>query len=72
MREYIVVYEQGPNNWSAYSPDVPGCVAAGETLEETEQLFKEALELHIESMLEDGEPLPQPQSRVGKVRIDVA
>jgi predicted RNase H-like HicB family nuclease len=58
--KYMVVYEQTPNNWSAYVPDLPGCVAAGDTREEVEQLIREAIELHIEALREDGEPVPQP------------
>jgi predicted RNase H-like HicB family nuclease len=69
MHEYTVVYEQGPANWSAYSPDVPGCVAAAESFEETERLFKEALEFHLAGLVEDGDPLPVPHSAVGKVTV---
>ena len=46
--KYVVVYEQAPNNWAAYVPDLPGCVAAGDTREETEQLIREAIALHVE------------------------
>ncbi len=69
--EYTVVYEQGENNWSAYSPDVPGCVAAAESLEELEILMKEALEFHIESLNADGEPIPEPHTRIGKIMVNV-
>ena len=56
--KYAVIYEQGPNNYSAYVPDLPGCVAAGDTLEETEQLIREAIVLHLEALQEAGQPIP--------------
>jgi predicted RNase H-like HicB family nuclease len=71
QHEYTVVYEKGPQNWSAYSPDVPGCVAAAETREELEVLFREALEFHLEGLIEDGEPLPEPTCETGKVLVRV-
>ena len=67
--KYVVVYEQTPNNWSAYVPDLPGCVAAGDTREEVEQLIREAIELHIEALREDGEPVPQPGAWTGLVEV---
>jgi predicted RNase H-like HicB family nuclease len=70
-REYVVVFERGENNWSAYSPDVPGCAAAGETREETAQLFTEALALHIEGLREDGLPIPEATTFIDRVRIAV-
>ena len=60
--KFLVVIEKGGNNYSAYSPDVPGCVATGKTVEETISNMKEALEFHIEGMLADGESYPQPKS----------
>lgn len=71
MREYTVVYERGENNWSAYSPDVPGCVAAAKTREEIETLFKEALEFHIEGLLADGQLLPEGTTETGTVRLQI-
>ncbi len=62
MHRYLVIIEQGPNNYSAYSPDVPGCVSAGDTVEETLEHFREALEMHLEGILEDGDPIPQISS----------
>ncbi len=58
--KYVAVLEQEPNNWSAYVPDLPGCVAAGVTREETERLIQEAIEFHVEGLLLDGLPLPKP------------
>ncbi len=69
--QYTVIYEKGLSNWSAYSPDVPGCVAAAETREEIERLFQEALEFHIAGLLEDGLPAPQPSTEVGMVSVKV-
>ena len=58
--KYVVVFEQSPNNWAAYVPDLPGCVAAGDTREETEALIHEAITLHIESLVAHNEPVPAP------------
>jgi predicted RNase H-like HicB family nuclease len=69
MTEYTVIYERGENNWSAYSPDVPGCVAAGETREEVERLIREALEYHLAGLRAEGLPIPQPTTEAGKVRL---
>jgi predicted RNase H-like HicB family nuclease len=54
----LVVLEKGPRNYSAYAPEVPGCVATGETKEETLQNMQEALTLHLEGMADDGEEMP--------------
>ena len=54
MKEYTVIYEWAGENYSAYMPDLPGCVACGDTLEETEDLMKEAIELYIEALRDDG------------------
>ncbi len=56
--KYVAIFEQASNNWCAFVPDLPGCVAAGDTLEETKELIREAIEFHIESYVEDDEPLP--------------
>ena len=66
---YAIVIEKGPNNYSAYAPDLPGCVAAGETIEETERLIREAIEFHIEGLREDGQPIPEASSKVDYVEI---
>ncbi len=59
MRTYLVVIERGKNNYCAYVPDLPGCVASGDTLEETKQRIHEAIDLHICGMIEDGDPIPE-------------
>jgi len=64
---YAVVIEKAEGNYSAYVPDLPGCVAAGDTVEETDQLIREAIEIHLKGMREDGLPIPEPTSRVNYV-----
>ena len=59
---YTIIIDRGPNNFSAYAPDFPGCVAAAETEEETIKLMQEALAMHIEDMRQRGEPIPEPSS----------
>jgi predicted RNase H-like HicB family nuclease len=67
--EYIVIVEQGDTSFGAYVPDLPGCVAVGETREEATQLIREAIELHLESLRENGESVPTPHSFVEKVAV---
>ena len=55
---YVVVFEKAPNNWCAFVPDLPGCVAAADTFEETKEMIREAIEFHIEGYVEDGEAIP--------------
>ena len=62
MKRYAVVIEKTGNGYGAYVPDLPGCIAAGDTLEQTERLICEAIELHLEGMREDGEPIPEPST----------
>ncbi len=65
MKEYYVICEQAGNNYSAYVPDLPGCISTGKTLEEIEVNIKEAIELYIDTIQEDGQPIPEP-SIMGK------
>ena len=67
--KYAVVIEKAESNYSAYVPDLPGCVATGQTVEETEQQIREAIEFHLQGMREDGLPIPTPSSRVDYVEI---
>jgi predicted RNase H-like HicB family nuclease len=60
MIKYAVIYEPTSTGFSAYAPDLPGCIATGRTLEQTRQRMHEAVELHLESMREDGDPIPTP------------
>lgn len=69
MHRYAIVIEKADSNYSAYVPDLPGCVATGATVEETESLLREAIELHIEGMREDGLPIPLPTSVVEYVQV---
>ena len=62
MRKFTVVIERGPNNYSAYVPDLPGCVTTGKTIEEIKTNIREAIELHLEGLMEDGAPVPDPIS----------
>jgi predicted RNase H-like HicB family nuclease len=66
---YAVVIEKAEHNFSAYVPDLPGCVATGGTVEETEQLLREAIELHVSGLREDGLPIPQASSQVEYIEI---
>ena len=61
---YAVVFEQTPNNYCAYMPDVPGCVSTGGTWDEMRGMIREALAFHIEDLLEQGEPLPEPKMSI--------
>jgi predicted RNase H-like HicB family nuclease/predicted RNA binding protein YcfA (HicA-like mRNA interferase family) len=58
--KYLVIYEKGPTSWGAYVPDLPGCVAVGQTQEEVRELIEGAIELHIRGMREDGDAIPEP------------
>ena len=58
MSKYLIVVEETPTGYSAYSPDLPGCVATGKTKEEVERVMNEAIEFHIGGLREDGEPVP--------------
>ncbi len=69
MREYLVVYEWAGSNWSAYSPDVPGCIAVGDTREEVERNYKEALEIYLDELKARGLPLPEPHADAGRVAV---
>jgi len=67
--EYVVIVEQGTTSFGAYVPDLPGCVAVGETREEAMGLIREAIELHIDSLRENGEAIPEPHSFVETVAV---
>jgi predicted RNase H-like HicB family nuclease len=68
--EYLVVIERGPTSFGAYVPDLPGCVAVGESRQEVESLIREVIELHIEGLREEGQPVPEPSSTSQFVSID--
>ena len=62
MDNYLIIIEKQENNYSAYCPDVPGCIATGNTIDETRNNFLEALDFHFEGLKEDGIPIPEPSS----------
>ena len=66
---YAIVIENAGANYSAYVPDLPGCVSTGATIEEVEASIREAIELHLEGMRQDGSPIPPPSSRVEYVEV---
>jgi len=69
MKEYTVLFERGERNWSAYVPDLPGCVATGKTREETGERLREAISFHIEGLKIDGEPIPEPTIEAGVISV---
>ena len=69
---YAIVVEKGPTSHGAYVPDLPGCVAAAETRGEVLQLIREAIEFHLESMREDGLPVPDPASSAEYIEVATA
>jgi predicted RNase H-like HicB family nuclease len=60
--QYMVVIERGEKSWGAHVPDLPGCIAVGETRDEVLQLIREAIEFHIAGLRQDGLPVPPPSS----------
>jgi predicted RNase H-like HicB family nuclease len=58
--KYAVIIERGERNYSAYVPDLPGCIATGKTLEETKRLMRDAIAFHLEGLKADGLPIPEP------------
>nr|CAS02962.1 putative integron gene cassette protein [uncultured bacterium] len=69
---YMVVIEEGPTSFGAYVPDLPGCVAAGETRQEVMRLIREAIEFHLEGLKQDGLVVPQPHSTSELVEVRAA
>ena len=67
--QYLVVIETGTSSFGAYVPDLPGCVAVGETRAEVTDLIHEAIEFHLEGMKEDGVPIPEPHSTSELVEV---
>jgi predicted RNase H-like HicB family nuclease len=66
---YAVVIEDAGKNFSAYVPDLPGCIATGATVEEAEEAIRDAIEFHLEGLREGGAPIPQPSSHVEYVEV---
>jgi predicted RNase H-like HicB family nuclease len=69
MYRFLVVIEKAENNYSAYSPDLPGCIATGATREEAERNMHEAIQMHLEGLIEDGMPVPESSSFAGYVTV---
>ena len=70
--KYAVLFEQAESNWAAYVPDLPGCMTTGKTLEETEVNIREAIEGHLRTLRDFGDPVPQPTSLAKEVEISPA
>jgi predicted RNase H-like HicB family nuclease len=66
---YAIVIEKAENNYAAYVPDLPGCITTGGTIEEAEELIREAIEFHLRGLREDGLPIPEPSSKVNYVEV---
>ena len=69
MKKYLIVFEKKANNFSAYLPDLPGCIATGKTRAAVEKNIRAAIELHLRGMREDGESLPEPTSYTELVEV---
>ena len=69
--KYAIVFERTPNGYSAYVPDLPGCVAAADSYETAKQLIHEAVVFHLEALHGDGDPIPEPSTSVGSVKVSV-
>jgi predicted RNase H-like HicB family nuclease len=69
MKKYAIVIEQGDNNLSAYVPDLPGCITTGRTLDEIQHNIREAIELHLCGLREEGLPIPEPHTAVSYVEL---
>lgn len=70
--KYLVIIEKGPNNFSAYVPDLPGCTSAANTLDQAIEGVREAIEGHLDVMREYGEPIPEPVSEAALVEVQIA
>ena len=69
MRRFLIILERANGNFSAYSPDLPGCVATGATPEETTARMQEAIDLHIKGLREDHLPIPEPSAMAAYVKV---
>jgi predicted RNase H-like HicB family nuclease len=69
MKRYAIVVERAERNFAAYVPDLPGCVATAATVEEAERLLREAIEVHIAGLREDGLPVPAPSCVVDYLEV---
>lgn len=69
MRYTVIVEKEAGTDWGAWVPDLPGCVAVGDTREDAERLIREAIQLHLQGMREDGEQIPEPSSTAISVEV---
>ena len=69
MKRYAIVVEKAASNYAAYVPDLPGCVATGDTVEQTERRLRNAIKAHVQGLMEDGLPVPEPSSVVDYVEV---
>lgn len=69
MKQYTVIYEPGESNWSAYVPDLPGCIATGASRDVLETQIRDAIEFHIEGLKLYGEPVPEPSIEAATVTV---
>ena len=69
MKKFLVVIEKAGKNFSAYIPDVPGCVATGKTAADAKQAIKEALAFHLEGLAEDGQEAPDPEAQAEYIAV---
>ncbi len=70
--KYAVIFERAENNWAAYVPDLPGCISTGKTLQAAEHNIREAIQGHLQTLRESGEPVPQPSSLAKEIEIPPA
>lgn len=70
--KYAVIFEEARSNWAAYVPDLPGCMTTGRTLEETKSNIREAIEGHLETLRQFGDPIPKPSSLAGEIEVTTA
>ena len=69
MTKYLVIYEKTGTGYSAYVPDLPGCITTGRTLEETAHSMQEAIDFHMEGLREDGLPIPEPTTAADYIAV---
>jgi predicted RNase H-like HicB family nuclease len=69
MHKYTIIIEKVEDNYSAYCPDLPGCIATGATVEETTQRMKEAIEFHIEGLEREKMPIPEPSTKAASIEV---
>jgi len=70
--KYLIIYEKTETGYSAYAPDLPGCIAAGSSFEETAELMRGAIRMHLDAMREDGDTIPEPSTRADYIEAPAA